>query len=291
MKKVFLALAAAAMIFVGCSKDDDKDSLAEKLQGKWIVDTGFNGQPELTNNKEVITFVSPTKAYVSRSRGEMRGDSIHNPNPPAPPDSNSMPGAPGWDNYEECDVTIDGNTVTLTSYRPDGANMSTKYQIKSISESEFTCEIVRDAPGGIMPPPDSAENNIEGQGQRYVRITADYKQAILGKWEGRSTGEDSEFDDGENHRWEYLANGTFRYYRKVDGTWQLSNDEYAKYFVDGILLCTRWKNAGAGNEEHREWWEIESIENGVMKWKGLRQREDGTTYTATFQMVKVPANK
>ena len=70
-----------------------------------------------------------------------------------------------------------------------------------------------------------------------------------------------------------MANGTFRYYRKVDGTWQLSNDEYAKYFVDGNLLCTCWKNAGAGNEEHREWWEIENIENGVMKWKVSHQRE------------------
>ena len=32
---------------------------------------------------------------------------------------------------------------------------------------------------------------------------------------------------------------------------------------------------------------IESIQDGVMKWKALRQREDGSTYTATFQMTKV----
>jgi len=38
---------------------------------------------------------------------------------------------------------------------------------------------------------------------------------------------------------------------------------------------------------HREWWEIESIEDGVMKWKALRQKEDGTTYTATFEMKKI----
>ncbi len=40
-------------------------------------------------------------------------------------------------------------------------------------------------------------------------------------------------------------------------------------------------------EELREWWEIESISDGVMKWTALRQREDGTTYTATFEMTKV----
>jgi hypothetical protein len=33
--------------------------------------------------------------------------------------------------------------------------------------------------------------------------------------------------------------------------------------------------------------EIESIENGVMKWKALRQNEDGTTFTSTFEMTKV----
>ncbi len=68
---------------------------------------------------------------------------------------------------------------------------------------------------------------------------------------------------------------------------RFKDDEYANYFVDGILLCTRWKNAGEGQEENREWWEIESIKDGVMKWKALRMREDGTTYTATFEMIKV----
>ena len=36
MKKVFLALAARDDLRE-CIKDDDKDSLAEKLQGKWMV--------------------------------------------------------------------------------------------------------------------------------------------------------------------------------------------------------------------------------------------------------------
>ena len=59
-----------------------------------------------------------------------------------------------------------------------------------------------------------------------------------------------------------------------------------EYFVDGILLCTRWKQT-ANSKELREWWEIESINDGVMKWTALRMRDDGTTYTATFQMTKV----
>lgn len=69
--------------------------------------------------------------------------------------------------------------------------------------------------------------------------------------------------------------------------WLLKNDVYSDYFVDGNLLCTRWKHAGEGQEEDREWWEIESIENDVMKWKSQRQKEDGSTYTATFELTKV----
>ena len=30
-----------------------------------------------------------------------------------------------------------------------------------------------------------------------------------------------------------------------------------------------------------------SIKDGVMKWKALRMREDGSTYTATFELKKV----
>ena len=95
------------------------------------------------------------------------------------------------------------------------------------------------------------------------------------------------FDDGQLHRWEFKADGTFGFYRKVNDEWQLSDDTFSDYFVEGPLLCSRRKNNVEGAVENREWWEIESIENGVMKWKALRQKEDGTLYTATFQMTKV----
>ncbi len=52
------------------------------------------------------------------------------------------------------------------------------------------------------------------------------------------------------------------------------------------MNCTRWKKT-ADSEEIREWWEIESIQDGKMKWKALRMRDDNTTYTATFEMTKV----
>ena len=60
----------------------------------------------------------------------------------------------------------------------------------------------------------------------------------------------------------------------------------AEYFVDGVLMCMRWKNVG-NDIEYRESWEIASIENGKMNWTAIRQKTDGSTYTATFQMSKV----
>ena len=117
------------------------------------------------------------------------------------------------------------------------------------------------------------------------KIKADYAEPILGTWEGHVTNsEGSEFDDGETHRWEYKADGTYVYYVKDGDDWVPSANDLNEYFVDGILLATRWID---NDVENREWWEIASIKDGVMKWTALRQKEDGTTYTATFEMKKV----
>ena len=67
----------------------------------------------------------------------------------------------------------------------------------------------------------------------------------------------------------------------------VTEDVYSNYFVAGNLLCSRWKNVGEGKEEQREWWKIESLENGVMKMISKGQNADGTTYTDTFEMKKV----
>ena len=56
-----------------------------------------------------------------------------------------------------------------------------------------------------------------------------------------------------------------------------------EYFVDGNLLCTRWVDNGV---ENREWWEI-TIDGDKMNWTALRENEDKTTFTATFEMKKV----
>jgi len=268
MKKLFMVLAATlicgASVFTSCTNDDDPVAesdlgVAQKITGRWIT-ASADGQALPTNEKKVYNFISTTECYFSASLN---------------------PDGAQWLALHGADVAINGNKVTLIHRTEENQTVVEEFNITAINENEFTAnmhvKIIVD--GNTLVDTDNVV--------RFLKVT-DYSADIIGMWEGYSTGaEGSEFDDGENHRWEYLLDGTFNYFRKVNGQWQLSDDDYADYFVAGNLLCTRWKNAGVGNEENREWWEIESIKDGVMKWKALRQKEDGSTYTATFEMKKI----
>ena len=153
-----------------------------------------------------------------------------------------------WNVYREDDVVIAGNKVTLTGYVDGVETVNTEYDI------------------------------------RLVKVTTDYRTAIVGTWEGHCTSEGSEFDDGQEHRWQYNADGTYVYYVKDGDNWvSYEGTTLSEYFVDGSLLCTRWIDQG---QENREWWEI-SIDGDKMNWTALRQKEDGITFTATFEMKKV----
>ena len=258
-----------ASVFTSCTASDNPAqpaepdlNVAEKIIGKWIT-AESDGKAMPTNEKVVLDFVSTTEAYVSLSIQDRTAEDIP------------------WRDREESDVEINGNDVILFHSPKPGMNVTVDLHVESITDATLIAKriVTIRQDGGLVK---STENII-----RYEKLNVDYRNAICGMWEGMSTGaEGSEFDDGENHRWEYMTDGSFNYFHKND-LWQISDDEYADYFVAGNLLCTRWKNAGEGNEEHREWWEIESIENGVMKWKALRLREDGSTYTATFEMKKI----
>ena len=259
-------LVCGASVFTSCTSNDDNPAtpdlnVAEKIIGKWMT-ASVDGKNLPTNDKMVYNFISTTEAYISSSFS-------------ARPDFEAQ-----WVYLSKADVVIAGNKVTITHHPDEQQTVCQEFTITAINDNEFTANMhVKITANGSSLEADDVV--------RFAKVKVDYSADIIGMWEGHSTGaEGSEFDDGENHRWEYLLDGTFNYFHKND-LWQISDDEYADYFVAGNLLCTRWKNAGEGNEEHREWWEIESIENGVMKWKALRQREDGSTYTATFEMKKI----
>ena len=266
---VFAAtLICGASVFTSCNTDAIDNPaqpnlhVSQQIEGRWIT-AEMDGLPVPTNQKVVINFLSPTEAYISAS---------FNDHPEK---------ADGWIDLIETNVEIKGNTITMTNAIDQSAKVTSVFEITSINDKEFTAiQTLTTIVNGVLV--DAYQLPV-----RFAKVKVDYSADIIGMWEGMSTGaEGSEFDDGENHRWEYLLDGTFNYFHKND-QWQISDDDFSDYFVAGNLLCTRWKNAGEGNEEHREWWEIESIENGVMKWKALRQKEDGSTYIATFEMKKI----
>ena len=271
MQKIMHWMLAAILIcgstaFTACTNEDNPvtptDNLAEKIIGKWIF-AERNGEATPTNKKRVFTFLSNTKAIVSAAHTMV-----------TPEDTK-------WLDHIEADVAISDNTVTLTMHPDEHTTMVDEFNITAIDDAEFTAilKVTVTVDGTVES---STENNII-----LSKLDTDYSEDIIGLWRGYVTSEEgSEFDDGEEHQWEYKADGTYVYYiQDEDGNWIANPGQtLSVYFVDGTLLATRWVNGGI---ESREWWEIESIKGGVMKWKALRQKEDGTTYVATFAMLRV----
>lgn len=264
MKKTALLLTLAAMFFASCSKDEGEkviENLGEKIIGKWMV-SDINGQPAITNHKVVYTFLSATTGYCSTSRADYT-------------ESDKM-----WNSHVESEITIDGNRVSLTGHLSEDISFVAEIHVKSISDNEM----LTDSKYTLYRNGNAISTN---QGEvRWTKVTVDYSQDILGLWEGHIMSDQSRFDDGELHRWEYKDDETYVYWAIEEGEWVDNVNSVAEYFVDGNLLCTRWKNR-RNLTEYREWWEIASIEDGVMNWTALRQEEDGTTYTATFTMTKM----
>lgn len=259
---VISMVLCGASVFTACSSDDHnpvpEKPLSEKLLGKWMI-AELDDQPCPTNLKAVITFLSPTEAYGSLS------------------DFYTV----SWNNHASAVVTIDGSNVTLTAKENEHITHVTKTFISRITDTDMWLS----SDWRVYQDGEELGGEIWAN-ERYERITNDYEKDIIGTWEGKVTSTEDDHTDGELHRWEYKSDGTYDYYRKVDGEWKADTDYLSDYFVDGTLLCTRWKKT-SDSEEIREWWEIESIQNGTMKWKALRKRDDNTTYTATFEMTKV----
>ena len=248
-----------ASVFTSCKKDENNSlKLEEKIIGKWMI-ADQDGQPALTNKKKVYTIVSATKAYLSASLNTRPEIGAH------------------WNKELETDVFIDGNKVSFTSYPDEHTTVVEEYTVTSITANEFTAnrKITFTVNGAVV---DSDEETF-----RFTKVTADYSADIIGTWQGHCTSTGSVFDDGQEHRWQYNADGNFVYYVKDGDNWVPSANTLNQYFVDGNLLCTRWVDNG---EEHREWWEI-TIDGSQMHWTALREDENGQRFTATFEMSKV----
>ncbi len=267
MNRLMQWVIAAALIcgtttFTSCTNEDNPvdpaTNLSEMIIGKWIT-ADIGGQAALTNAKMVTTFISTTKAIASSSKVDFT-------------EKDSK-----WNVYREDDVVIAGNKVTLTGYPNEHTTLINEYDVSSITNTELI------GTWKHITVVDGVETVNTQYDIRLVKGADDYRADIIGTWEGHCTSEGSEFDDGQEHRWQYNADGTYVYYVKDGDNWVPSANTLNEYFVDGTLLCSRWIDQG---QENREWWEI-NIDGDKMNCTALRQKEDGSTFTATFEMKKV----
>ncbi|MBP3745959.1 MAG: LPXTG cell wall anchor domain-containing protein [Ruminococcus sp.] len=228
-----------------------QEQIEKNIIGSWIP-SERDGQPILTNEKPVINIASVTEAYTSLSLVN---------------DSRSP-----WHSNSQCEISVNGNCLTITANTETGSPIEHQLTITEISSDKFTANVKSTL----------SENEVAESVFTFVRVD-DLSEAVLGTWEGKCTSEGSVFDDGKEHRWEYKPDGTYVYYNKVGDEWVPSDNTENEYFVSGNLLCTRWVDNGT---ENREWWEI-SVKDGKMSWTALRADEEGSNFTATFEMNKV----
>jgi hypothetical protein len=244
-------LICGASVFTSCEKPNTE--LPNKVQGKWIV-AELDGEACPTSLKSVVTFVSATTGYYSISENITMT----------------------WEDKTPVEVTFHENGFTaieedgfFTSVLTATVNSVTDNEMRLTTEWTLTegTEVILH----------------EVYDERWVRVTDNFEQAVVGTWEAQVQNG----DNPQTWRWEFKADGTYVFSLKNgDDHWQVFEDEMSEYFVDGSLLCTRWQNT-ASSDENRDWWEIESIQDGKMKWTALRLDEDLTTHTETLELNKI----
>ena len=253
-------LAATAGLTAACTSNDDNPAtpsgpsesvIKEKIVGKWKGATQ-DGTELTTNGRTVLTFNADGTRTVSTSRFESNTNEYL------------------FRNKQSGTYAIEGSQLKNYLDTNDGYDVAI-YNIDVIDDSQLAMTM---------------QNLNPGRKSVYKRVTADYSKDLIGLWEvTEMTGEETYNDD--NARLAFLADGTYKYYRKSDaGDWQLvSTREVEEYILDGDWLATRWQETDG--EMKFEWWDIDEIKDGQMKWSALREREDGTRFTTTFTWKKV----
>ncbi len=261
-------LAATAGLMTACTSNDDNPAtpsgpsesvIKEKIVGKWKAITQ-DGKERVTNRHAIMTFFADgTMTYTRSYYSDYWGIQI-------------------WANRAPYTYTVSENLVTREGLEENGQMRKTFYEVNSIGNSEMEMALT----GYVL----DGQNYPIKQTNKYKHVTADYSEDIIGLWEATEmTGEQTYNDD--NARLAFLTDGTYKYYRKSEaGEWQLVSTRYVEeYFVDGDFVATRWQETGG--EMNYEWWDIDEIKDGQMKWSALREREDGTRFTTTFTWKKV----
>ena len=260
-------LAATAGLMTACTSNDDNPTpsgpsesvIKEKIVGKWKA-VMQDGKERVTNRHAIMTFFADgTMTYTRSYYSDYWGIQI-------------------WANRAPYTYTVSDNLVTREGLEENGQMRKTFYEVNSIGNSEMEMALT----GYVL----DGQNYPIKQTNKYKHVTADYSEDIIGLWEGVEMTGDETYGNAEA-RIAYLTDGTYRYYQKnSEGEWEVkAGQELSEYNVDGDWLATRWQEKGG--EMNYEWWDIDEIKDGQMKWSALREREDGTRFTTTFTWKKV----
>lgn len=262
-QKIITMFAAAALLLgmTGCVAEDNPSSngmdvLKQSLVGKWLY-LESDGNLVETSESSVTTFFmegSTLKACISIS---MKDYGL-------------------WAYKQPADVLVDGDKITVTMQKDD---ITTVEELTGITVSgddlRYTSRYTILRNGEVV--------DVLGPYRlRCTKVYDDYSQIFIGRWEGTVT---SDFGCIVDHLFceEYLPNGTNIEYELKDGHWVEVKADYAEYFIDGNLLCTRWKYPG--KEEERENSIFESYDGGTMIIKEMVAR-DGHLCTETSTLSK-----
>jgi len=125
-----------------------------------------NGQPVLTNSKQVLTYESATDFYYSLSISAISDLNV-------------------WVNRCEGRFNVNGTTLAQLVKLPD-SNIKFSQQLNLISITDNEIQLIANSETFIDG---ESHRNTTGLMERKVRVTHDYSDDIIGTWEGRLTSE------------------------------------------------------------------------------------------------------
>lgn len=255
-KMAVIGLAAVAA-FASCEKEDfpSQQEIETKIVGQWKC-VESEGKETLTDQRSILTYMVGGKETASLAKTHEVVGFI-------------------WSNKEPYSYQVKENELMETRLS-NGQNLYT--DILSINNDRME-KILKKV---VYPDGRISEPNLS---MVFSKITPNnFSEDIIGMWEGvEMTGYET-YGNAEA-RIEYKADGTYKYYTKVNDVWQYKPG-FNEWNVDGDWLATRWQNEGE-EQMNYEWWDIDEIKDGMMKWSALREKEDGERYTTTFTWKKI----
>ncbi len=254
--KIFIA-ATALLMTTSCQKDT---KYSELIIGNWIH-TELNGKDVSTNDIFVLSF---SKDKIILSRGYNIDDSHKE-----------------WAENEESTYSLKNGHIIFRSVNKFGTVNDIDFKIRKITKEKLEITVHYMAINGNKVLDYSTYTMSKGN--------SNHKKEILGLWEGRNVtpGVSADSKEGELHRWEYFADGSYKYYSKNElGVWVEKVDNQGKYFLYGEYLTSNWTNDYVSNKVGTafECWEIDISDNSTtMNWEGRRS----SSKKVYFSMKKI----